>query len=292
MELKPFKDYLRFEKRYSIHTIEAYETDLDQFFGFLESEYEPISLLEISHHHIRSWMVSLIEQQVSSVSINRKLSTLKTFFRFYKRAGKIRINPASKIQAPKQGKKLPVFVEQKQIEKLFQEIPYPEGFVGARDKLILECFYALGLRRAELINLKDSDFSLQQANLRVMGKGKKERIIPFDNKLVKSVEEYLEQRSIEFSSTPSFFVTEKCKPLYPRLVYQIVNKYLSLVTTLKKKSPHVLRHTFATHLLNNGADINAIKELLGHSSLAATQVYTHNDIQKLKSIYKQAHPKA
>lgn len=293
MELKPFTDYLKFEKRYSIHTIEAYTSDLNQFFEYIDLEYSNLPVENIHHHHIRSWIVNLIEKNLSPVSINRKLSTLKSFFRFLKRSSKIDSNPASKVQAPKQGKKLPVFVEENQLNKLFNDIPFPEGFVGVRDKLILEVFYMLGLRRAELINLKDSDFSFQQTNLKVLGKGKKERMIPFDSNLSKSVQNYIEVRDTFFKKElSSFFVTEKGDMLYPKLVYQIVNKYLSLITTLKKKSPHILRHTFATHLLNNGADINAIKELLGHSSLAATQVYTHNDIQKLKSIYKQAHPKA
>lgn len=293
MELKRFTDYLKYEKRYSPHTIDAYCSDLEQFFQFIDKEYDSISLNELNHHHIRSWIVELIENNRSPVSINRKLSTLKTFFRFLMREGKIKNNPASKIQAPKKGKQLPTFVEVKQIENLFSNIPFPEGFVGIRDSLILECFYALGLRRAELIALKESDFSFSNKTLRVTGKGKKERLLPFDEDLAEKIKRYLEEKKQFFKSeTEVFFVTEKASSLYPKLVYQIVNKYLSLVTTLKKKSPHVLRHTFATHLLNNGADINAIKELLGHSSLAATQVYTHNDIQKLKTIYKQAHPKA
>ncbi|MEX0812430.1 MAG: tyrosine-type recombinase/integrase [Chitinophagales bacterium] len=293
MNLKRFLDYLKYEKRYSPHTLDAYRSDLEQFLLFLQQQYESPAIEELSHHHIRSWMVALIEGQKTAVSINRKLSSLKSYFRFAMREGLLKSNPAAKIQAPKQGKKLPTFVEEKQIAKLFDDIPFPEGYIGCRDKLILECFYALGLRRAELIALKESDFSLPQRTLRVTGKGRKERLLPFDQKLGESIENYLlEKKAIFQSETPAFFVTEKAVPLYPKLVYQIVNKYLSLVTTLKKKSPHILRHTFATHLLNNGADINAIKELLGHSSLAATQVYTHNDIQKLKSIYKQAHPKA
>lgn len=293
MILKKFIDYLQFEKRYSKHTILAYSTDLEQFFRFVKEVFDTDKIEEVDHQHIRQWIVALMESDISSVSINRKLSSLKSFLRFNIRAGLIEKNPASRIQAPKQAKKLPVFVNQKQIKTLFEDIPFPDGFIGHRDKLILECFYALGLRRAELINLQEHDFSLAQQTVKVLGKGRKERVIPFDKQLLNSIERYLlEKKAFLDIETNVFFITEKSKPLSPEMVYQIVNKYLSLITSLKKKSPHVLRHTFATHLLNNGADINAIKELLGHSSLAATQIYTHNDMQKLKSIYKQAHPKA
>lgn len=293
MELKKFKDYLQYEKRYSEHTLSNYCSDLEQFFVFIQDTYEELASEEITHHHIRSWMVDLIEKSNSPTSIRRKLSSLKTYFRFLMKRGTIKANPAAKVIAPKTQKKLPTFVEVSQIEHLFEKVTFPEGYEGVRDKLILECFYTLGIRRAELIALKEVDFSFQQKQVKILGKGNKERIIPFDDKLLGSIENYLRVKNLEFDTKgKAFFLTLKGEPLYPKLVYQIVNKYLSLVTTLEKKSPHVLRHTFATHLLNNGADINAIKELLGHSSLAATQVYTHNDIQKLKSIYKQAHPKA
>jgi len=290
-----FINYLKFEKRYSPHTITAYKKDLDQFDSFLVSEFEISSANDITYQMVRTWIVSLIEQDISPSSVNRKLSTLKSYFKFMTKEGLVQENPMPKIQSPKTSKKLPVFVDNESMETLFSAEIFSDDFEGIRDRLILEMFYMTGIRLSELINLKDPDIDFYQQNIKVLGKRNKERLIPVSSGLIDSIKKYLEIRNKSIEAVEQndyFYVTIKGKKLYEKLAYRIVNSYLGKVSTLKKKSPHVLRHTFATHMLNNGADLNAIKEILGHSSLAATQVYTHNTIEKLKNIYNQAHPRA
>lgn len=291
--VQSFLNYIEYERRYSKHTLESYGNDLEQFGLYLKSEYQKEEMELASHLEIRSWIVQMMEHKISPRSINRKLSTLKSFFKFLMRKGVIKKSPLSKVLAPKTSKRLPVFVEKSGIEKLLTDIEFPEGFIGVRDKMILDLFYNTGMRRSELNNLKETDIDSYNAQIKVLGKGNKERIIPIQPQLRTALREYIDLKN-QSTATPSIylFVNQEGKLLNPSNIYQIVKKYLNLITTIDKKSPHVLRHTFATHLMNNGADINAVKELLGHASLAATQVYTHNTIDKLKNIYKQAHPKA
>jgi integrase/recombinase XerC len=293
-------DYLTFEKRYSTHTLIAYRTDLEEYSCFLLSQYNIIDLLQSDHTFIRSWLISLLERKISTRSVNRKISTLKSFYRFCEKMGMLTTNPMNKVVSPQISKQLPVFLTNENIEKLFQSVDFGIGFKGSRDKLVVTLFYATGIRREELINIKVNDVSLENGTIKVLGKRKKERIVPIGTKVIGEIEKYLllradliEQLKISNpNDSNSLFVTSKGLPVNPKLIYTIVHKYLTLVSSVSKLSPHILRHTFATHMLDDGADINAIKELLGHSSLAATQVYTHNTIEKLKSIYKQAHPRA
>ena len=291
--VQSFFSYIEYEKRYSGHTLDAYKSDLEQLATFLEKN-ESNDIPFATHHDIRNWIVSMMEQKVSARSINRKISTLKSFYKFLMRKGEIKKSPLGKVQSPKTSKRLPVFVELPGIEKLLKEVEFPEGYEGLRDKMIIELFYGTGMRRNELINLKETDVDSYNSQIKVLGKGNKERLIPIHPGLLASVKNFVAEKKklLEVGGEPYLIVSEKGKKLEPGIVYQVVKKYLNLVTTVDKKSPHVLRHTFATHLMNNGADINAVKELLGHTSLAATQVYTHNTIDKLKEIYRQAHPKA
>ncbi|MFN8287735.1 MAG: tyrosine-type recombinase/integrase [Chitinophagales bacterium] len=295
MQLHPsiesFLNYIQYEKRYSANTLESYKNDLLQFVAFLEGDMD---IITVSHIHIRNWMVSMMQDKISARSINRKISTLKSFYKFLMRRGEVKKNPLSKVQTPKTGKRLPVFVEQTGIDRLLTQIEFPEGYEGALEKIILELLYGTGMRRNELINLKETDIDSYNSQLKVLGKGNKERIIPIHPQLKTSIQQFLaeKQKAIPQPEGSYLLLMPNGKKLQPRSVYGMVKKYLHLVTTVDKKSPHVLRHTFATHLMNNGADINAVKELLGHSSLAATQVYTHNTIEKLKEVYRKAHPKA
>ncbi len=294
MKLTTFLQYLEFEKRFSKHTITAYKGDLEQFTDYLEKTYEITSATEVKHTHIRSWMVQLMQGGMSSRSVNRKLSALKTYFLFLKKRGQLQLNPMLKVVAPKSGKRLPVFVQQEHLTMLFNEIDFGDGYAGARNRTILEVLYATGMRRSELIGLQIKSISFEQGCLKVMGKGKKERLIPMSKHLELTLKDYLSARDAHFGNGDNqpLFVTDKGKLLYPKFVYNLVKRCLSTVTTVEQRSPHVLRHSFATHLSNNGADLNAIKELLGHANLAATQIYTHNSIDKLKKVYEQAHPKA
>jgi len=289
-----FLEHLEFEKRFSSHTLTAYRSDLNQFSTFLSDLYQLTSIKEVKHTHIRSWMVQLMQNKVQSRSINRKLSCLKTFFKYLQKRGFLDKNPMQKVIAPKMGKRLPTFVHRQKLESMFKEVDFGEDYAGARNRMILELLYGTGMRRSELIGLEIGDIDLQLSKLRVLGKGNKERIIPINAHLQELIGEYLEIRMESFGSekSASFLLTDKGSKLYPKFVYNIVNRYLSLVTTIEQRSPHVLRHSFATHLSGNGADLNAIKGLLGHASLAATQVYTHNSIERLQEVYKQAHPKA
>jgi integrase/recombinase XerC len=285
-----FLQYLQYEKRFSSHTLTAYSTDLSQFYTYLKTIYQIENLTEINHSLIRSWIVSLMENRVSPRSVNRKITTLKTFYKFLLRQSIVTENPMLKIQSPKISKRLPVFVEKEKMDILLDNVEFGNDEEGVRNKLIIDMFYSTGMRLSELINLKQKDVDLSSCQLKVLGKRKKERIIPFNNELKNKIEEYLNNKKGKTAET--LFTTDNGKKMYEKLVYKIVKQYLSLVTTTDKKSPHVLRHTFATHMLNNGADLNSIKELLGHANLAATQIYTHNTVEKLKNIHKQAHPKA
>ncbi|MCP3927521.1 MAG: tyrosine-type recombinase/integrase [Bacteroidetes bacterium] len=294
MKLDSFLQYIKYEKRYSEHTQTAYRGDLTQFNDYLKEIYSLTSLVEVRHLHIRAWVVQLLSLDYSARSVNRKLSTLKSFFRFQQKRGTIEQNPMKKVIAPKSGKRLPVFVHEKHLEKLFEmEIP-PNDFKSWRDRLILEMLYGTGIRRSELLQLTLSDIEKAGKVLKVKGKGGKERLLPLADYLLKFIEKYVRIREQEFPDINNDFlvVTTKGQEPYPKLVYNVVKSYLSSVTTLEQRSPHVLRHSFATHLSDHGADLNAIKELLGHSSLAATQIYTHNSIEKLKKVYLKAHPKA
>lgn len=295
MTIERYIQYIQYEKRYSKHTVIAYTNDLDQFFSFISEQYETTDIKNINYSMVRSWLVNLMENSISTRTINRKLSTLKSFFKFLIREGEISENPMRKIIPPKSSKRLPAFIELEKINFLFDEIDFGEGFNAIRDKTILELFYATGMRLSELVNLKETDFNFNYNTVKILGKRNKERIITFSNKLKVLLNEYLTEKNKKFNQEETgkfLFVTEKGNKIYNKLIYRIVKSYLSKITTLNKRSPHVLRHTFATHMLNNGADLNTIKELLGHSNLSATQIYTHNTIDKLKSIYKQAHPRA
>ena len=289
--IQAFLDYLRFEKRYSQHTIISYQNDLEQFFAFL-SQYGDVEITAITTSYIRSWLAELKGESISSKSINRKISSLKSFFKFFMKQGVIKQTPMTTIVSPKINKRLPVFVEEKNTNTLFSYVEFNDNWMGRTDRLILILFYNTGMRLSELINLKEKNIDTYYSQIKVLGKGNKERIIPVLKELSKEIENYIGSKPVKLEGVTEVLVNEKGKPLYPKYVYNTVKKYLNAVTTLDKKSPHVLRHTFATHLMNNGADLNAVKELLGHASLAATQVYTHNTIETLKDIYKKAHPKA
>jgi integrase/recombinase XerC len=293
-QIQPFLDYLKFEKRYSIHTIRSYQDDLIQFFDFLEIQYGKLSLAEINLSFVRSWLASLKENKLTSKSINRKISSLRSFFKYQLKTGAIENTPMINVIAPKVSKRLPSFVAEKDIETLFQYMEFPDSWEGRTDRLLLAIFYNTGIRLSELINLKENQINESNNTIKVLGKGNKERIIPISKALVADVSLYVTEKSKQLTKADKtvLLVSSKGKKLYARQVYNSVNKYLSAITTIDKKSPHILRHSFATHLANNGADLNAIKELLGHSSLAATQIYTHNTIEKLKDVHKKAHPKA
>lgn len=290
--LEAFLNYLKNEKRCSLHTQRSYATDIQQFEQYLNCHHGNIATTEVSSNIIRQWMVNLLEDGNAPRTIVRKLSSLKAFFKFLLRQKVVDRNPLDKVTAPKVGKRLPVFVEEKHMNTLLDEISFGEDFEGIRNRLIISTFYYTGIRLSELIQLKVADVDLSLNTLKVMGKRSKERIIPLAPIYVEELKQYLRIREELAPSTPLLFITSKGKALYPRLVQRVVKHFLTLVTPISKKSPHVLRHTFATQLLNRGANLNAIKELLGHANLSATQVYTHNTIEKLHKIYKQAHPRA
>ncbi|MBN2778827.1 MAG: tyrosine-type recombinase/integrase [Bacteroidales bacterium] len=298
MNIELFVKYLKYEKRYSIHTIKSYETDLDQFRSFvfehcLCAEKDEYSC--ITYQNVRSWIVELSLNDISARSINRKLSSLKSFVKFLQKRELLQDNPMLKIISPKNKKRLPEFVQEEQMNKLEGKDVFTEDFSGVRDKFIIELFYNTGMRLSEMINILHSDVSLEESYVKVLGKRNKERICPINTYTINIYKEYLSkkiERGFSVNNNDCLFVTDKGNKMYPKFVYLKVVHYLSLVTGIDKKSPHVLRHTFATHMLNHGADLNAIKELLGHANLAATQVYTHNSFSKIKDIYKQAHPRA
>ena len=289
MHKELFKKYLSSEKRFSPHTVKSYYNDINQFSSFLFDEYQIKSeISEVNFHMVRSWITTLLEKGLSARSIHRKISTLKTYFRFLEREGVINDSPMLKVVAPKSKRKLPLFVEEEQIRLLLDEVQFDFGFIGDRDKLIIEFFYVTGVRLSELINIRVLDISFDRKLVKVLGKRNKERLIPLSEKLLKDLSSFISSYNLQ----NYLFTNLKGEKVYNKLVYRVVNKYIAKISSINKKSPHILRHTFATHMLNNGADINAIKELLGHANLSATQVYTHNTIEKLKSVYKQAHPRA
>jgi len=290
-----FFSYLENEKRYSPHTIIAYKKDLSQFQIYLKVFALDLSISTAQHTHIRSWMVELVNNGISTRSINRKLSTLRSYYNFLMKRGKISKDPTLKILPPKTEKKLPSIIQEAPLGEFLSEEEVATSFIALRDRLIIELLYSTGMRRSELINLKDLDVDRSLSHIKVLGKGSKERIIPISKALKVKIDLYNEVKNDTFSEEKiddSLFLTSKGKKMYPKLVYNIVTKYMKVVSTSKNKSPHVLRHSFATHLMNSGADLNAVKELLGHSSLSATQVYTHNSIEKLKEVYQKTHPKA
>jgi integrase/recombinase XerC len=290
-----FLQYIRYEKRLSQHTLTAYASDLEQFFAFLNAECA-VSQPELADfRHLRSWIVSLVEGDMDKSSVNRKIATLRAFYGFLLRRKIIDSDPTVKIQALKASKKLPQYVEEKPMEMLLSDTEFPDTFEGLRDKLVLELLYGTGIRLSELIGLKTVDVNLYNKAITVLGKRNKHRIIPLTQPLFDLIQQYMTLKEQEFNGQADqavLIVSDKGIAAYPVLIQRIVKRHLSLVTTLEKKSPHVLRHSFATHLLNRGADLNAIKDLLGHSSLAATQIYTHTSLEQLKKTYDQAHPKA
>ncbi|MGI8951082.1 MAG: site-specific tyrosine recombinase/integron integrase [Chitinophagaceae bacterium] len=291
-QIQSFLNYLQFEKRYSQHTIVSYQNDLEQFFAFLQGQFSSTSLEKISASFIRSWLAELKQEKISSKTINRKISSLKSFFKYLLKQGIIAETPMTTIVSPKINKRLPSFIEQKDMETLFEHVEFTDDDKGRTDRLIISLFYNTGMRLSELINLKKTQIDFANNQIKVLGKGNKERIIPLSQKLLQELKMHISEKPAELKEINNVFINKKGKPLYQKYVYNLVKENLSKVTTTKKKGPHILRHTFATHLMNNGADLNAVKELLGHSSLAATQIYTHNTIEKLKEVYKKAHPKA
>lgn len=294
MEHELFLKYLQFEKRYSSHTLVSYRKDLFQFAEYVKSSFDIDEAEDVSHHHIRSWGVELMEQ-FSAVTVRRKFSTLRSYFKFLRQTQGLEINPMEKVAAPKVGKKVPSFVDEEGTRRLFDEKNafFSDDYEGVLDKTVLHLLYATGIRRSELIGLSTQDVNFNTRVLKVRGKGNKERLVPFNLNTLDILREYLNYKTQKFQYAQQlqpFFVGSNGRALSAEKVYRMSNKYLSQVSSLKKTSPHVLRHTFATHMLNNGADINSIKEILGHSNLSATQIYTHSTIDKLKNVYNQTHP--
>ena len=288
-QVNSFLKYLSTVKHYSIHTVISYQHDLEQFMAFTDLPEGQIP----DHHHIRDWIVTLMDEGLSARSVNRKISSLKSFYRFLTREGIIASNPVRRVLLPRTDKKLPVFVHETNMNQLLDDISFGDDFEGIRNRLIIEMLYFTGMRVSEMVGLKTSDLNLHESSVKVLGKRNKERIIPLIPEIMPTLREYLSKYSADFPGEhETLFLTSSGKKIYVKLVYRIVHHFLGMVTTLDKKSPHVLRHTFATHLLNKGADLNAIKEILGHANLSATEIYTHNTFEKLKKIYKQAHPRA
>jgi integrase/recombinase XerC len=289
-----FLRYLQYEKRFSPHTLSAYRNDLRQFLDYIQQELGLASEAEVGHAHIRAWMVQLISAGYSPRTVNRKLSALKAYFKFLVQRQHLSSNPAAKAAAPKQSKRLPGTLKAAELERLFSIVQFEEGYSGSRDRLLLELLYATGIRRSEAINLKLADLDLRGLSIRIMGKGSKERLIPISRSLGQAIEAYLAQRQQAFPDAAHhhLFLTAQGQPCYPKLIYNIVHRYLSLITDNEQKGPHALRHSFATHLSENGAPLNAIQALLGHASLASTQVYMHNSIERLRQVYQRAHPKS
>ena len=289
-----FFDFLQFQKRYSKNTIVSYKNDLASFFNFLQERYPDTNISDIKTVYIRSWLADMKDHKLTARSLNRKMSSLRSFFKYLLKNQIVKANPVSGITSPKMPKRLPQFITEVDVARLFDDILFSEGFNGLTEKLLLQVLYFTGMRKAELIAIKEHDLDKMNAQIKVLGKGNKERIIPVNNLLINDLMFYMaEKKKLGlYNENNNLFVTSKGLVLDPKQVYNIVKKYLSQITTIEKRSPHILRHTFATHLMNNGAELNAVKELLGHASLAATQIYTHNSIEKLKDVYKKAHPKA
>ena len=293
MPFKSFTDFLLLEKKYSTHTVNAYKNDLDGFLSFIKEEFDSETIDNVNYQQIRSWIIKLVESGISNRTVNRKISSLNSYFKFLLKIEKIETNPLVKHKALKTPKKIQIPFSESEIESVLDDLNYDDSFDGLRNKLIIELFYSTGIRRIELIQLKVNDLDLNNKTLKVLGKRNKERIIPLINPVIKTIKNYNSKRQeLNFIQNPDFFfLTKKGVKLYETLVYRIINDYFSEASNKVKKSPHILRHSFATHLLNQGADLNAVKELLGHSSLAATQVYTHNSIKELKKVYANTHPR-
>ncbi len=290
-----FLEYLKFQKRYSKHTLLAYQNDLQGFFDFLAFQYPHIELPGIKAIFIRSWLADMKEKEKAGAkTLNRKISSLKSFFKFLMKKGVIVMTPMEAVASPKLPKRIPHFVDEKDMSRLFDPIRFATDWMGKTEKLVLEILYQTGIRKSELIGLQEGHIDWSNHTIKVLGKGNKERLIPISAALTESMKKYSKEKKEVFESLPhqNLLVGKKGLPLDPKQVYNMVRKYLTQITTIEKKSPHILRHSFATHIANNGAPLHAIKELLGHSSLAATQVYTHTSIEKLKEVYKKAHPKA
>ena len=293
-KIKAFIDYLKFGKRYSAHTIRSYRDDLDQFAAYIKEEFGGMAVGEISPAIIRSWLAALKDKGLTSRSVTRKISALKSWYKHLIRVGEADQSPMGAILSPKAGKRLPVYVEQKEMAGLFSEVEFPDDWEGRTDRLLLRILYYTGMRLSELVGLREGQVDFGNRVIKVLGKGNKERVIPVNRELIDAIGDYRDSKRVELEGSDKQFllVNGKGRKLYPKYVQRAVKSYLAQVTTIDQKSPHVLRHTFATHLMNGGAELNSVKELLGHASLAATQIYTHNSIEKLKEIYKNAHPKA
>ena len=289
-----YQDYLQLEKNYSPHTVNAYVNDVMFFEAFVQSEFAQENLLEVNYSHIRSWIVSLVGAGISNTSVNRKISSLRSYYKFLLRTKQIQASPLLKHKSLKTSKKLQIPFSEKELDQVLNQIQYPDGFDGIRDKLIIDLFYTTGIRRTELIHLKTANINVSGGTLKVLGKRNKERILPILPVISKQMVRYLSERARveQIKDEAFFFITDKGVKLNDSFVYRLINNYFSNVSEKVKKSPHILRHTFATHLLNNGADINSVKELLGHSSLASTQIYTHSSLSELKKVYGNAHPRS
>lgn len=290
--LPDFLKYIKFEKRYSHNTLVAYEQDLGQFRDYITDQFSINDIQEVSHFHIRSWLADMKDAGQTARTLNRKLSALNSFYKYLLRQGHVEKNPVTLLHSQKLPERLPSYLKEQETGHLLEEIAFGEGFKGTTDRMICSLLYQTGMRRAELLNLKEKDIEWSLRQVRILGKGNKERLVPLSPLLLEELKDYInEKKKLEQYDDDHLLVMANGAPLYAGYVYRTVKKYLTTVTSLSKKSPHILRHTFATHLLNNGANIQAIKDLLGHSSLAATQVYTHNNIEKLKEIHKTAHPR-
>ena len=287
-----FLEYLSLEKKYSVHTIKAYRRDLISFQNFCIESYQQEKISDINYSQIRSWIVDLVESKVSNRSVNRKISSLKSFYKYLQKIKIIQNNPLSSHKALKTSKKIQVPFSIKEVNEVLSNIETEDSFESTRNKLIVALFYSTGMRRTELIQLKMNSINFSEKQLKVIGKRNKERLLPLLPSVLKSMHNYIKQRDLIDSSEDYLFLTSKGNKLYETLVYRIINNYFSNVSSKLKKSPHILRHSFASHMLNEGADLNSVKELLGHSSLASTQVYTHNSLEQLKKVYKQAHPRS
>ena len=292
MSFTSFTEYLKLEKNYSANTVTAYEKDLCSFSEFCKEEYEDGNISQVHYVQIRNWIVSLVEKGLLNATINRKISSLKTYYKYLLKTKQIKVNPLIKHKALKTAKKIQVPFSEKEMNQVLESVNFENNFEGIRNKTIIEMLYATGMRRNELINLKQSDIDYSAKTIKILGKRNKERIVPLLQKLEAQLKQYNEERkSINLQKKDELFLTAKGNKMYPNLVYRLINDYFSIASTKIKKSPHILRHTFATHLLNQGADLNAVKELLGHASLASTQVYTHNSLAELKNVYAKAHPR-
>lgn len=292
MTFTSFTEYLKLEKNYSLHTVTAYEKDLCSFSEFCKKEYEDDNIKNVHYVQIRNWIVSLVNKELLNATINRKVSSLKTYYKYLLKTKQIEVSPLVKHKALKTAKKVQVPFSEKEMNAVLTEITHDDTFESIRNKTIIEMLYATGMRRSELINLKESDIDYSAKTVKILGKRNKERIVPLIQKLESQLKTYNEYRkTIDIHKKVELFLTSKGNKMYPTLVYRLINEYFSMASTKVKKSPHILRHTFATHLLNQGADLNAVKELLGHASLASTQVYTHNSLAELKNVYAKAHPR-